>query len=60
MMFDGHVLSDVLSVFVSQKSFSLVLEALDYDNATAESGEAAVYRPSYLLVNRNVKKRQDY
>lgn len=26
------------SVFSSQKSFSLVLEALDYDNDTSESG----------------------
>lgn len=30
-------------MFSSQKSFSLVLEALDYDNDTTESGKAAVY-----------------
>lgn len=34
--------TDDLSVFSLQKSFSLVLEALDYDNDTSESGETAV------------------
>lgn len=35
-------LTDVFSMFPSQKSFSLVLEALDYDNETSESGIASV------------------
>lgn len=36
-----------LCVFSLQKSFSLVLEALDHDNDTSESGEAAVCLFSY-------------
>lgn len=31
-------MSDVLFLLPSQKSFSLVLEALDHDNDTSESG----------------------
>lgn len=49
---------DVFSVFSSQKSFSLVLEALDYDNDTSESGEAAVCMFVCLFhcsIHRNVK-----
>lgn len=41
-VFPSLVLTDVLSVCSSQKSFSLVLEALDYDNDTTETGTAAL------------------
>lgn len=37
------VFTDVSSVCSSQKSFSLVLEALDYDNDTMEAGTVAVF-----------------
>lgn len=39
----GTFMTDVLSLFSAQKSFSLVLEALDYDNDTSESGEATIH-----------------
>ena len=45
---------------LSQKSFSLVLDAMDHDNDTSESGEAAVcvFVSLCLLVHRNVKERE--
>ena len=40
-MFDRCFLC-VFFFLLSQKSFSLVLDAMDHDNDTSESGEAAV------------------
>lgn len=61
-VYSGTCLTDVFFVFSSQKSFSLVLEALDYDNDTSESGKAAVCvfvcLSIYVQVHRNVKERE--
>lgn len=43
-IFNGFVcLTCLVFLFSSQKSFSLVLEALDYDNDTSESGKVLNY-----------------
>lgn len=56
-----HHTDCVVSVFFSpQKSFSLVLEALDYDNDTSSSVEGVFAHtcvPFYSCVVRNVNKR---
>lgn len=41
---------DVLFLLFSQKSFSLVLDALDHDNDTSESGKTGIYVFVYVFV----------